>query len=82
MISPAIEGGSAVPQGGSGPLAGEPPAAATPPTAATSPADASTDDGRSYDPLKAERRKNNHLEKEIGTLHQQLNRFSEINPKE
>ncbi|MCX5947691.1 MAG: hypothetical protein NTY67_05765 [Cyanobacteria bacterium] len=34
------------------------------------------------DPLKAERRKNNQLKKEIRTLRQQLNRFSEINPEE
>jgi hypothetical protein len=34
------------------------------------------------DPRKHERRKNNHLEKEIPTLQQQLNRFSEINPEE
>ena len=73
---PGADGGAADPQGGSNPLAGEPPAAATPP------ADTGTDDSRSSDPLKAERRKNNHLEKEIRTLRQQLNRFSEINPEE
>jgi hypothetical protein len=41
-----------------------------------------TDDHRSSDPLRAERRKSNQLEKEIRTLRQQLNRFSEINPEE
>jgi hypothetical protein len=51
-------------------------------TEAASPADPGTDDSRSSDPLKAERRKNNQLEKEIRTLRQQLNRFSEINPEE
>ena len=40
------------------------------------------DDSRSSDPLRAERRKTNQLEKEIRTLKQQLNRFSEINPEE
>ena len=40
------------------------------------------DDHRSSDPLRAERRKSNQLEKEIRTLRQQLNRFSEINPEE
>ena len=39
-------------------------------------------DSRSSDPLRAERRKTNQLEKEIRTLKQQLNRFSEINPEE
>jgi hypothetical protein len=39
-------------------------------------------DSRTSDPLQAERRKNNQLEKEIRTLRQQLNRFSEINPEE
>ncbi len=34
------------------------------------------------DPLKAERRRSNQLEKEIRTLREQLNRFSEINPEE
>ena len=63
-------------------MAGEPPAGAQPPAAATPPADAGSDDSRSSDPLKAERRKTNHLEKEIRTLRQQLNRFSEINPEE
>jgi hypothetical protein len=41
-----------------------------------------TDDSRSSDPLRAERRKTNQLEKEVRTLKQQLNRFSEINPEE
>jgi exonuclease VII large subunit len=39
-------------------------------------------DSRLSEPLRAERRKNNQLEKEIRTLRQQLNRFSEINPEE
>jgi hypothetical protein len=43
---------------------------------------AATDDSRTSDPLRAERRKTNQLEKEIRTLKQQLNRFSEINPEE
>jgi hypothetical protein len=73
--------GSADPQGGDN-LPGDPPAAAQPPAAATPPSDTGTDDSRSSDPLKAERRKNNQLEKEIRTLRQQLNRFSEINPEE
>ena len=73
--------GGADPQGGDN-LPSDPPAPAQPPAAATPPADSSGDDGRSSDPLKAERRKNNHLEKEIRTLRQQLNRFSEINPEE
>jgi hypothetical protein len=73
--------GGADPQGGDN-LPGDPPAAAQPPAAAAPPADGGTDDSRSSDPLKAERRKNNHLEKEIRTLRQQLNRFSEINPEE
>jgi hypothetical protein len=46
--------------------------------ASSSPADNS----RASDPLQAERRKSNQLEKEIRTLKQQLNRFSEINPEE
>ena len=75
--------GGADPQGSSDPLAGEPPAGAQPPAATTPPSDPTGgDDSRSSDPLKAERRKNNHLEKEIRTLRQQLNRFSEINPEE
>ena len=40
------------------------------------------DDSRLSEPLRAERRKTNQLEKEIRTLRQQLNRFSEINPEE
>ena len=63
-------------------LPGDPPAAAQTPAAATPPIDTGTDDSRSSDPLKAERRKNNQLEKEIRTLRQQLNRFSEINTEE
>ena len=75
--------GGADPQGSSDPLVGEPPAGAQPPAATTPPSDPTGgDDSRSSDPLKAERRKNNHLEKEIRTLRQQLNRFSEINPEE
>jgi hypothetical protein len=46
--------------------------------ASSSPAD----DNRASDPLRAERRKSNQLEKEVRTLRQQLNRFSEINPEE
>ena len=79
---PGADGGAGDPQGSSDPMAGDPPAVAQPPAAATPPADSSGEDGRSSDPLKAERRKNNHLEKEIRTLRQQLNRFSEINPEE
>ena len=73
--------GGADPQGGDN-LPGDPPAASQPPASATPPSDIGTDDSRSADPLKAERRKNNQLEKEIRTLRQQLNRFSEINPEE
>jgi hypothetical protein len=51
---------------------------AAPVEASPSPAD----DSRASDPLRAERRKTNQLEKEIRTLKQQLNRFSEINPEE
>ena len=40
------------------------------------------DDSRLTEPLRAERRKTNQLEKEVRTLRQQLNRFSEINPEE
>jgi len=72
--------GPADPQGDN--LPGDPPAASQPPASATPPSDIGTDDSRSADPLKAERRKNNQLEKEIRTLRQQLNRFSEINPEE
>ena len=53
-----------------------------PAAAATPPADPAGDDGRSADPLKTERRKNNQLNKEIRTLRQQLNRFTEINLEE
>ncbi|MCX5966946.1 MAG: hypothetical protein NTV57_04725 [Cyanobacteria bacterium] len=49
------------------------------PAAASSPL---ADDSRLAEPLRAERRKSNQLEKEIRTLRQQLNRFSEINPEE
>ena len=73
--------GGADPQGGDN-LPGDPPAAAQPPASATPPSDIGTDDSRSADPLKAERRKNNQLEKEFRTLRQQLNRFSEINSEE
>lgn len=73
--------GGADPQGGDN-LPGDPPAATQPPAAATPSGDPGNDDSRSSDPLKAERRKNNQLEKEIRTLRQQLNRFSEINPEE
>ena len=62
-------------QGTADASAGDPPA-----TAAT--AEPGGDDHRSSDPLRAERRKSNQLEKEIRTLRQQLNRFSEINPEE
>ncbi len=72
--------GGADPQGDN--LPSDPLAAAQPPASATPPSDIGTDDSRSSDPLKAERRKNNQLEKEIRTLRQQLNRFSEINPEE
>ncbi|MFU8886228.1 MAG: hypothetical protein ACNA8O_12325 [Cyanobacteriota bacterium] len=64
-------------QGTSDALAGDPPVPA-PPAAA----EPGGDDHRSSDPLRAERRKSNQLEKEIRTLRQQLNRFSEINPEE
>ncbi|MFN9872320.1 MAG: hypothetical protein ACK55E_12890 [Cyanobacteriota bacterium] len=73
--------GGADPQGGDN-LPGDPPTTAQPPAAATPLGDPGSDDSRSADPLKAERRKNNQLEKEIRTLRQQLNRFSEINPEE
>jgi hypothetical protein len=73
--------GGSDPQGGDN-LPGDPPAASQPPASVTPPSDIGTDDSRSADPLKAERRKNNQLEKEIRTLRQQLNRFSEINPEE
>jgi hypothetical protein len=73
--------GGADPQGGDK-LPGDPPAATQPPAAATPSGDPGNDDSRSSEPLNAERRKNNELEKEIRTLRQQLNRFSEINPEE
>jgi hypothetical protein len=73
--------GGADPQGGDN-LPGDAPAAAQPPAAATPHGDPASDESRSSDPLKAERRKNNQLEKEIRTLRQQLNRFFEINPEE
>ena len=73
--------GGSDPQGGDN-LPGDSPAATQTPASATPPRDIGTDDSRSADPLKAERRKNNQLEKEIRTLRQQLNRFSEINPEE
>jgi hypothetical protein len=66
-------------QGGDS-LPSDPPA--QPPAAAAPPVDLGSDDARSSDPLRAERRKSNQLEKEIRTLRQQLNRFSEINPEE
>jgi hypothetical protein len=65
--------GGADPQGDTTP--GE--SGAPPTMAATAAADPGNDDSRSSDPLK-----NNQLEKEIRTLRQQLNRFSEINPEE
>jgi hypothetical protein len=74
---PSADGG-ADPQGDTTPSE----SAAPPATAAAAAADPGGDDSRSSDPLKAERRKNNQLEKEIRTLRQQLNRFSEINPEE
>jgi hypothetical protein len=67
-------------QGTADNLAGDSPA--QPPAPAPAAADLSSDDTRSSDPLRAERRKSNQLEKEIRTLRQQLNRFSEINPEE
>jgi hypothetical protein len=70
--------GGADPQGDTTPAE----STAPPATAAAAAADPGGDDSRSSDPLKAERRKNNQLEKEIRTLRQQLNRFSEINPEE
>jgi hypothetical protein len=76
----AADGGADL-QGGDN-LPGDGPTTAQPPAAATPPGVPSADDSRSADPLKAERRKNNQLEKEIRTLRQQLNRFSEINPEE
>ena len=66
-------------QGTAETLAGDPQAQAPASPAAAEPGG---DDHRSSDPLRAERRKSNQLEKEIRTLRQQLNRFSEINPEE
>ena len=60
-------------------MAGDAQAQAPAPAAAAQPGGA---DHRSSEPLRAERRKSNQLEKEIRTLRQQLNRFSEINPEE
>ena len=66
-------------QGSADTMAGDGQAQAPAPAAAAEPGG---DDHRSSDPLRAERRKSNQLEKEIRTLRQQLNRFSEINPEE
>jgi len=66
-------------QGTADTLAGDLQAQAPASTAAAEPGG---DDHCSSDPLRAERRKSNQLEKEIRTLRQQLNRFSEINPEE
>jgi hypothetical protein len=66
-------------QGSADTMAGDGQAQAPAPAAAAEPGG---DDHRSSEPLRAERRKNNQLEKEIRTLRQQLNRFSEINPEE
>ena len=74
-------------------MAGEPSTADAPSTGdgggnashseAESPAaPAAADENCISDPLRAERRRTNQLEKEIRTLKQQLNRFSEINPEE
>jgi hypothetical protein len=64
-------------QGGSGASGGDSFAAAASEAGAPP-----LDDSRLSEPLRAERRKSNQLEKEIRTLRQQLNRFSEINPEE
>jgi len=64
--------GSSADTAASAPAQGEPAAASSLPA----------DDSRLAEPLRAERRKSNQLEKEIRTLRQQLNRFSEINPEE
>jgi len=72
--------GAAEPQGGDMPA--DPPVASAAPAKPAAPADAGSDDGRLAEPLRAERRKSNQLEKEVRTLRQQLNRFSEINPEE
>ena len=66
-------------QGTADTMAGDPQSQAPAPAAA---AESGGDDHRSSEPLRAERRKSNQLEKEIRTLRQQLNRFSEINPEE
>ena len=66
-------------QGSADTMAGDGQAQAPAPAAASEPGG---DDHRSSEPLRAERRKSNQLEKEIRTLRQQLNRFSEINPEE
>jgi hypothetical protein len=66
-------------QGSADTMAGDGQAQAPAPAAAAEPGG---DDHRSSEPLRAERRKSNQLEKEIRTLRQQLNRFSEINPEE
>ena len=66
-------------QGSADTMAGDALAQAPAPAAAAEPGG---DDHRSSEPLRAERRKSNQLEKEIRTLRQQLNRFSEINPEE
>ncbi len=70
--------GGAGSQGGSSSIG----AAGTSDTAQVEGASSSADDSRLTEPLRAERRKSNQLEKEIRTLRQQLNRFSEINPEE
>ena len=67
--------GAADGQGGDN-LPADPPASAQPPAAATSTGDLGSDDSRSSDPLRADRRKSNQLEKAIRTLRHQLNRFS------
>ena len=74
--------GAAEPQGGDTSTADPSAAAAATSAKATPPADGASDDSRLAEPLRAERRKSNQLEKEIRTLRQQLNRFSEINPEE
>jgi hypothetical protein len=66
-------------QGSADTLTGDPQAQAPASPAAAEPGG---DDHRLSEPLRAERRKSNQLEKEIRTLRQQLNRFSEINPEE
>jgi hypothetical protein len=62
-----------------------PRALVTPPAASATAAglaEHSPSESHLSDPLKAERRKTNQLEKKILTRRQQLNRFSEINPEE